>query len=59
LFGATKVLSYSRFIHAILPADGRAGVVGGMQRIAPAAVLARIEPYLCAEPAVERNELPK
>jgi heptosyltransferase II len=59
LFGATKVLNYSRFIHAILPADGRAGVVGGMQHIGPAAVLARIEPYLRAEPAVEHNELRK
>ncbi len=56
LFGATVVLTYSRFIHAILPEDGRAGERGGMQRIRPAAVLARIEPYLCAHPAVPPRE---
>ncbi|HEY6254802.1 MAG TPA: glycosyltransferase family 9 protein [Xanthobacteraceae bacterium] len=55
LFGLSRVLTYSRFIHAILPDDGRAGEPDGMQRITPAAVLARIEPYLCAEPAVPPN----
>jgi heptosyltransferase-2 len=46
LFGATPVQSYSRFIHAIEPDDGRGQGADGMQRISPAAVLRRIEPYL-------------
>ena len=45
LFGATPVLRYSKFIHAIEPADGRQ-TLDGMTRIQPAQVLARIEPYL-------------
>jgi heptosyltransferase-2 len=44
LFGATPVLRYSKFIHAIEPAGGQAP--DGMGRISPAQVLARIEPYL-------------
>jgi len=44
LFGATPVLHYSKFIHAIEPAGGQAP--DGMARIPPAQVLARIEPYL-------------
>jgi heptosyltransferase-2 len=44
LFGATPVLRYSRFIHAIEPDGGQA--LDGMTRILPAQVLARIEPYL-------------
>jgi len=47
LFGATPVLSYSRFIHAIEP-DGGWKEPGGMARIAPEQVLARIEPYLAS-----------
>ncbi len=46
LFGATPVLRYSRFIHAIEPEGGDWKVPGGMARIGPAQVLARIEPYL-------------
>jgi heptosyltransferase-2 len=45
LFGSTPVLRYSKFIHAIEPSDGRQ-TPDGMTRILPAAVLARIEPYL-------------
>jgi heptosyltransferase-2 len=46
LFGATPVLNYSRFIHAIEPEGGQA--LDGMQRISPAQVMRRIEPYLDA-----------
>jgi heptosyltransferase-2 len=48
MFGATPTLNYSRFIHAILPDDGRAPAADGMQRISPRRVLERIEPYLSA-----------
>ena len=44
LFGATPVLSYSRFIHAIEPEGGQSP--DGMARITPGQVMARIEPYL-------------
>jgi len=44
LFGATPVLSYSKFIHAIVPPGGRSQK--GMQRILPAQVLEDIKPYL-------------
>ena len=56
LFGPTPVLTHSRFIHAILPDDGRAMTPDGMARISAGAVLARIEPYLCAQPAVLINK---
>jgi ADP-heptose:LPS heptosyltransferase len=46
LFGTTPVLSYSRYIHPIVPEGGPS--VGGMQRILPAQVLAEVEPYLSA-----------
>jgi heptosyltransferase II len=44
LFGSTPVLTYSKFIHAIVPDGGPAQ--GGMGRITPARVLERIAPYL-------------
>lgn len=44
LFGATQVLTYSKFIHPIVPEGGPQP--GGMARIAPASVLARIAPRL-------------
>jgi heptosyltransferase-2 len=44
LFGTSPVLTYSRFIHAIAPPGGPSA--DGMDRIAPAQVLAAIEPYL-------------
>jgi heptosyltransferase-2 len=44
LFGATSVLTYSTFIHPIVPTGGPTRA--GMQRILPAQVLAQIEPYL-------------
>lgn len=44
LFGATRVLKYSKFIHPIVPDGGP--VPDGMLRILPAQVLERIEPYL-------------
>jgi heptosyltransferase II len=47
LFGATPVLRYSRFIHAIEP-EGGWKKPGGMARISPEQVLARIEPYLAS-----------
>jgi lipopolysaccharide heptosyltransferase II len=53
LFGSTPVLAYSRFIHAIVPEGGPCP--GGMTRIAPAAVLERIAPYLSRR-QVERQD---
>jgi len=44
LFGATPVLRYSKFIHAIVPEGGQAQ--NGMQRILPAQVLEDVKPYL-------------
>lgn len=52
LFGATPVLSYSKFIHAVEPDDGRGPAADGMARISPAAVMRRIEPYLAVTKAV-------
>jgi heptosyltransferase-2 len=49
LFGTTPVLTYSKHIHAVLPADGRGPGPDGMARISPAQVLLRIEPYLAAK----------
>ena len=46
LFGSTPVLSYSKFIHAIVPEDGPSP--DGMSRISPAVVMARLAPYLAA-----------
>jgi heptosyltransferase-2 len=50
LFGATRVLDHSRFIHPVLPDDGRV-TLDGMRRISPANVLARLEPQLAAHKA--------
>ena len=44
LFGSTPVLTYSKFIHAIVPERGPSP--DGMARISPAQVLERIAPYL-------------
>jgi heptosyltransferase II len=44
LFGATPVLRYSKFIHAIVPEGGR--TQKGMQHILPAQALEDIKPYL-------------
>jgi heptosyltransferase II len=44
LFGSTPVLTYSKFIHAIVPDSGPSP--GGMARIAPETALTRIAPYL-------------
>jgi heptosyltransferase-2 len=49
LFGSTPVLSYSKFIHAIVPEGGPAP--GGMALISPAQTLAAIAPYLTIEKA--------
>jgi len=43
-FGATPVLRYSKFIHAIVPPGGQ--TQKGMQHILPAQVLDDIKPYL-------------
>jgi heptosyltransferase-2 len=56
LFGPNRVLTYSRFIHAVLADDGRAETPDGVQRIMPNAVLARIEPYLSAQSAEVINK---
>ncbi len=59
LFGSTPVLTYSKFIQAIVPDGGPCP--GGMARIAPAQVLETVAPYLARRkvPAqasgVERN----
>jgi heptosyltransferase II len=45
-FGTTPVLSYSKYIHPIVPEGGPSP--GGMQRILPADVLAQVAPYLSA-----------
>jgi heptosyltransferase II len=44
LFGSTPVLTYSKYIHAVIPESGPS--TDGMARISPAAVMAAIEPYL-------------
>jgi heptosyltransferase II len=44
LFGVNPVLSYSKFIQPLTPAGGPAP--GGMQRISPAHVFERVQPYL-------------
>jgi lipopolysaccharide heptosyltransferase II len=44
LFGATRVLTNSKFIHPIVPDGGPC--LGGMRRISPRQVLERIAPYL-------------
>jgi heptosyltransferase-2 len=46
LFGSTPVLAYSKCIHAVQPDDGRAPSPDGMERISPAQVMLRVEPYL-------------
>jgi heptosyltransferase II len=51
LFGATKVLTNSKFIHAIEPPGGPSA--DGMRRILPAQVLERIGPYLSLRKARE------
>lgn len=50
LFGVNPVLTYSKYIHPIVPEGGPAP--GGMDRIAPATVLQRIASYR------ERNVVP-
>lgn len=44
LFGSTPVLTYSKYIHAVVPPGGPSP--DGMVRITPAAVLERVAPYL-------------
>jgi heptosyltransferase-2 len=44
LFGSTPVLTYSKFIHAIVPDGGPSP--SGMTQITPTVVLERIAPYL-------------
>jgi heptosyltransferase II len=46
MFGATRVLNYSKFIHPIMPDDGGAPTLHGMARISAGNVLTRIAPYL-------------
>jgi heptosyltransferase-2 len=52
LFGPNRVLTYSKFIHPVLPDEGHAEAPDRLQRISARTVLARIEPYLCAQSAV-------
>jgi heptosyltransferase II len=49
LFGSTPVLTYSKFIHAVVPPGGQSP--DGMQRIMPAQVLDVIAPYLSRQKA--------
>ena len=49
LFGSTPVLTYSKFIHAIVPDGGPSP--GGMRVISPAQAIAAIAPHLPAEEA--------
>ena len=44
MFGVNPVLSYSKFIHPLTPPGGP--TPGGMQRISPAYVFERVQPYL-------------
>jgi len=46
MFGATRVLTYSKYIHPILPDDGGPPTLHGMARISAGNVLSRIAPYL-------------
>jgi len=54
LFGSTPVLTYSRFIHPIVPDGGPSP--GGMQRISAAQVLQHIAPYLSHRKAQPHND---
>jgi heptosyltransferase-2 len=57
LFGSTPVLTYSKFIHAVVPDGGPSP--GGMGEILPAAVMARIAPYLSSLlPRRQPNQAP-
>jgi heptosyltransferase-2 len=49
LFGSTPVLTFSKFIHAIVPDGGPSA--GGMTRISPAQVLDEITPFLTRQKA--------
>jgi len=53
MFGATRVLTYSKFIHPILPDDG-VPTLHGMSRISAGDVLARIAPYLAVQGSARR-----
>ena len=52
MFGATRVLTYSKFIHPILPDDGGGPTLHGMARISARNVLSRIAPSLEAQGSV-------
>jgi heptosyltransferase II len=54
LFGSTPVLTYSKFIHAIVPEGGPCP--GGMARITPGKVLEEIAPYLSRRKASAEYE---
>ncbi len=54
LFGSTPVLTYSKFIHAVVPDGGPSP--GGMRWILPPAVLARVALYL--SPRQKPNQAP-
>ena len=49
LFGSTPVLTYSKFIHAVVPPGGPSA--NGMRRITPAQVLDAVAPYLSRQKA--------
>jgi len=46
MFGATRALTYSKFIRPILPDDGGSHTLEGMTRISTGNVLAHLVPYL-------------
>jgi len=54
LFGATRVLTYSRFIIPIPPDDAGPPTMDGMRRISPARVLERLAPHLSTSGAPVR-----
>jgi ADP-heptose:LPS heptosyltransferase len=47
LFGSTPVLTYSKFIHALVPDGGPSP--GGMARLTPEQTMAAIEPFIARE----------
>ena len=55
LFGSIPPLTYSRFIHAIVPERQDEAAPGGMLCISPDQVMARIVPYLAGNAALAND----
>ena len=56
LFGATIVLSYSKFIHPIVPPSGKFDPDGGMLQILPARVIELVAPHLTVTKATPAGD---